>query len=207
MSRYKVYECPPLVKENPPEVEVLVNSQKPKYCEPLRPLVLDYNITFQFAPGSNIQPQNFPAQGLASEFNLIIDSVSSGFVGTANLSRLPTYQDLDGSTIKVPIPGIRGSTNSKFDALTPEECQSGLILNQGNVEIYFFAEGGKYIAVLEGQFLTTGNMITCRIKSFKNELTSTNPVPLLFNAVLRYLKQPSNKHMPKSMDLANVYQQ
>jgi hypothetical protein len=187
----------------PPQncIDVYVDTIAPPYCCPIEPLTLNYDISFFFAEGSDITPTSFQAQGLASVYYHEVDSVTNTLLGTNVLSRPPLASDLDGSTIKVPIAGVQGSTNSKFDPLTPEQCDSPLMLQDGNVEVYFFAEAGQYVAILEAQFLQSGNIMVCRLKELRNNLLNDDPVPVAFTSVLRYLRLPPRKNVGGPMPL------
>lgn len=171
-----------------------VDNKYPDYCASLQPLIQDYNVTVTFPSGdpNPIQPTNFQARGLYSEHYSTINSVSSALLGSNVISRVPTETDLAGLKINVPVPGAKGSTLDNPQNLKTNP-NIGCCFLFGNVEVYFFAEAGKFYAILDTQFLESGNVITCRLKKYVNELENDDPVPLLFNAVLRYIKEPSTK--------------
>lgn len=173
-------------KPNPPKVpkiKAYLDCDTPKLCDPLLSLTIPWSIDFTFA--SDIY-HLLQAKGLYRLCRDELDSVATRFI--ANFPRPPTVTDLDGSTIQVSIPGQKYSTCS--------QCDPVVDYNHGkpcNVEVYFFGQGdniGKYFAILDAQFLESGNEILCRVKEIRSEADPDLPLSITFVAVLRYLAIP-----------------
>ncbi len=168
-----------------PKIKVLLDCEKEDLCAPLQPLITKWSIDYTFATPLN---PTFAAEGLHTVHCKEVDSVSTRFL---SLTRPPTTTDLEGSTISVPIPGQQFSTCSRCDPTIDHAHDKPC-----NVEVYFFGQGsdvGKYYAVLDAQFLESGNEIVCRVKQLISEVDLTLPISVSFVAVLRYLELDAPK--------------
>ena len=162
-----------------PKIKVLLDCEKEDLCAPLQPLITKWSIDYTFATPLH---STFQAEGLQTVHWNKLDSVSTTFL---MLDRPPTTTDLDGSTISVPIPGQQFSTCSRCDPTIDHSHNKPC-----NVEVYFFGQGsdvGKYYAILDAQFLESGNEIVCRVKQIISEVDAAMPISVTFVAVLRYL--------------------
>jgi len=181
---------------NPPKVKVKLTCSNKSLCDPLPSLSIPWTIQYRFAGGSDLPM--FQAKGLYSICGNKLDSVSTDYQGgPTELDHPPTFEDLNGSTINVPIPGIEGSTCSLHQ---DPRCPC-------NVEVYFFGQGdavNKYYAIMEAQFCTSGNEMFCRVKEIFNNLESDDPIDVTFVAVLRYLKLPVKQNITNTFETPNV---
>jgi len=198
------YCCPP---PKVPKIKVLLDCGKKELCDPLQQLIRDWSITYTFASTSDVAPKTFQAQGLYSSCHSKIDSVAQKYL--PELSHPPTSYDLDGSTIQLPIPGLKGSTCSRYDGILDKK---DFVCCDGYVEMYFLGQGddlGKYRAILEAQIPETGTEMLCRLKDLFSEADPDRPVDLIFVAVLRYIEAPVYKpitntfEMPPDLDEAD----
>lgn len=181
-------------KPKVPKIKVVLDCETRGLCDPLRSLNDPWSIEYTFA--SDIYP-SFNAEGLYITCGDELDSVSTRFI--SDLPRPPTLSDLDGSTIKVPIPGKKFSTCSRCDPTTDYSHDKPC-----NVEVYFFGQGdniGKYYAVLEAQFLESGNEILCRVKDITSTAEEDMPLSITFVAVLRYLTIPFTKKITNTVSI------
>lgn len=189
------YCCPP---PKVPKIKVLLESDNKGLCDPLQSLIRDWSVCYTFAGFSDLMPKMFQAQGLFSQCGLKIDSVAQKYL--VEMAHPPTLTDLDGSTIKVPIPGRKGSTCSRFDPIKGKDH----VCCDGHVEVYFFGQGdniGKYHAILEAHFTETGNELLCRVKEIVTEADPNLPIDVTFVAVLRYMETLIFKPITNTFEL------
>jgi len=162
-------------------------------CDPLSSLVIPWTIQYKYASSSDLPL--FQAKGLYSICGNKLDSVSTDYRGgVTELKHPPSFNDLDGSTIEVPIPGIEGSTCSLYQ---DPRCPC-------DVEVYFFGQGSsinKYHAIMEARFSTSGNKMVCRVKEIFNQLESEDPIDVTFVAVLRYITLPTSQNITNTFEI------
>lgn len=185
------------LKHITPEIKILLNDcDKKDLCDPLRSLIQDWSVDFSYAVGSDLTPNPFQAVGLYSKCHNDIDSVAQKYL--PSLAHPPAFADLDGSRIKLQIPGVKGSTcTSGKECCLSNPCGC-------NVEAYFIGQGsntGKYYAVLDVQFLSTGNEMMCRVKHIENKADENSPMDVVFVAVLRYIVQPTKTKLTNTFPI------
>ncbi len=178
-----------------PKIRVNLNCSDASLCDPLPSLVIPWTIQYFFAGASDLNPKLFQSKGLHSICGNKLDSVSVNYLGGAHeLSHPPEFEDLDGSKIFVPIPGVKGSTCSLYEK-PYSPC---------NIEVYFFGQGesvGQYHAVMEAQFCTSGNEMVCRVKEIESTLDPTLPIDVTFVAVLRYITLPVDQNITNTFEI------
>jgi len=182
-GQHMPYVCAPKVQR---AKIMLEDCERKALCDPLRSLISDWSVDFIFPPDSNLNITSFQAVGLFSKCHKEIDSVAQKYL--VNVSRPPTFADLNGARIKIQIPGIKGSTciEDTSDRYPYDVCGC-------NVEVYFLGQGdevGKYTAILKAELLSTGNEMVCRVRQIENEADPDRPIDLIFVALLRYIEQP-----------------
>jgi len=174
-----------------PKYQILLDDcNKKDLCDPIRSLIQDWSIDFSYSIYSDLTPNPFHAVGLYSQCFNDMDSVAQRYL--PNVSHPPNFHDLDGSKIKLQIPGIKGSTRGDEN----DYCTDNVY--KPNVEAYFIGQGsnvGKYYAILDVEILTTGNEAICRVKNIDNKADEDSPIDLIFVAVLRYLVQPTKSKL------------
>lgn len=178
-----------------PKIKVHLDCSDDCLCDKLPSLTIPWTIHYTFSSNSDLSVKTFQCKGLYSLVGNKLDSVSVNYLGgLMELSHPPDYTDLDSSTILVPVAGLEGSTCSKHEE-PPCPC---------NVEVYFFGQGeakGKYFAVMDAQFRSSGNTLTCTTKQIDNQLDSENPIDVTFVAVLRYLKLPVTQKITNTFEI------
>ena len=146
--------CPPVV-----EIEALCPSEK---IRPSLPLCMTWEIEFSFREGSDISPDTFEATGLFNIKKGCLQSISSIFFAP---DRSPTKDDLDQSTIRLPMIGQAGSIT-------------------GEVQIY--GDGVDYTASLTPYILETGKCVTLLTNFINSTVDESKPIHLIFVSRLFY---------------------
>ena len=185
---------PPCKDPKAPKVKVHLDCSDDSLCDPLPSITIPWTIHYTFSSSSDLNPSTFHSKGLYSLVGNKIDSVSTTYLGgVMELAYPPDYEDLDKSSIVVPVAGLENSTCTEDeDPYCP--C---------NVEVYFFGQGeakGKYFAIMDAQFRKSGNTLTCNAKQIDNQLDSDNPIDVTFVAVLRYLTLPTTQKITNTFE-------
>jgi len=153
--------CPPIRSQEAPIVEIEALCP-PEKIRPSLPLCMTWEIDFSFREGSNITPDTFEATGLFNIKKGCLQSVSSTFFAS---NRAPTKDDLDQSTIILPMVGQAGSIT-------------------GEVQIY--GDGVDYIASLTPYILETGKRVTLLTNFINTTVDESKPIQLVFVARFFY---------------------
>ncbi len=133
------------------------------------PLCMTWDITFDFLSTKTINPLTFDATGLFNIQKGCLQSVSTAFFAP---NRPPTSDDLDQSTICLPIAGITGSITG---------------------EVYFFGDRVDYVASLKPYLLEDGKTVTLLTNFVTTTVDANMPVQLIFVARLFYCACPAEK--------------
>jgi len=141
----------------------------PERIRPSLPLCMTWNLEFSFREGSDINPDTFEATGLFNIKKGCLQSVASVFFAP---DRAPTKDDLDQSTIRLPIVGQAGSIT-------------------GEVQIY--GDGVDYTASLTPYILETGKCVTLLTNFINTTVDQSKPIQLIFVARLFYCACPDKK--------------
>jgi len=134
----------------------------PDRIRPALPLCSPWEITFSFLDTSDLTPPTFDAPGLFNIKDKCLQSVSSVFLAP---TRPPTINDLDQSTIELPIAGYAGSITG---------------------EVYFFGKDGNYTASLKPYILEDGKTITLLVNFINTTADANTAINLIFVARLFY---------------------
>lgn len=144
-------------------------------CPPERirrclPLCMSWNITFDFVETSNISPASFMVPGLFNIKGGCLQSVSTVFFAP---NRAPTSEDLDQSTITLPIPGCIGSITG---------------------EVYLFGDRADYTASLKPYILESGKTVTLLTNFIKgSNANSSTSIQLVMVARLFFCALKNKK--------------
>jgi len=187
---------PKMVEDD--KIQVYLDCNRKLLCDPLPRLRIPWTLQFTFASGSDLTPKTSSVQGLHNKKGKQIESVSSTYY--LCLSRPPKFEDLNYSTITIPIPGLANSMSGAppGDKKAPDLCR--------NVQAYFFGYGDaieKYTAILDCQICSSGNKVTCKVKDISSEADEDSTIDLLFVAVLRYIALPTQSNITNTFTLPN----
>ena len=160
--------CPPIKPLKLPIVEVEAICP-PEHIPPALPLLKSWEIMFSFPEGVDITPFTFEATGLFNVKKCCLQSIASTFVAT---DRTPTKDQLDQSTIRLPIAGQGGSMTG---------------------EVLLFGDGFDYTANLTPLLLEDGRKVTLITNFIDTTVAAENPIQLIFVARLFYCICPKKK--------------
>ena len=160
--------CPPVKSNKTPIVEIEAVCSPEKINSSL-PLCMTWEIDYSFREDSNITPLSFEATGLFNIKKGCLQSIASTFVAT---DRAPTQEDLDQSTIILPVVGEAGSIT-------------------GEVQIY--GDTADYTASLTPYILETGKEVTLLTNFIDTTVDVSKPIQLVFVARLFYCACPAKK--------------
>lgn len=142
------------------KIEAECPPDRIRYC---LPLCMTWSISFDFVETSSISPSSFTAPGLFNIKGGCLQSVSTVFFAP---DRAPTAEDLDQSTITLPIPGCAGSITG---------------------EVYLFGDRAEYTASLKPYLLKSGKTVTLLTNFIKGEnADSQTSIQLVMVARLFY---------------------
>jgi hypothetical protein len=183
-------------KKRKDKIQLYLDCETRSLCDPLPSLIIPWTLQYTFASGSDLTPKTSSVVGLYNISGKQVESVSSTYY--LCLSRPPKFEDLNYSTITVPIPGLAKSMSGAppCDMKTPDLCR--------NVQAYFFGYGdaiGKYTAILDCQICNSGNKVTCKVKDIFTDIDEDSTIDLLFVAVLRYIALPIQSNITNSFTL------
>jgi len=139
----------------------------PEKIAPSLPLCMTWEIDFTFNVQSDISPSTFEATGLFNIKKGCLQSIASTFFAP---DRAPTKDDLDQSTILLPIVG-----------------QAGCIT--GQVQIY--GDNADYTASLTPYILETGKEVILLTNFIDTTVDVSQPIQLIFVARLFYCACPA----------------
>ena len=161
--------CPPRNKCKKPLVQIEAICP-PERIAPSLPLCMTWEIDFTFKVGSNVTPITFEATGLFNIKKGCLQSIASAFFAP---DRAPTKDDLDQSTIILPVVGQAGSIT-------------------GQVQIY--GDNADYTASLTPYILETGKEVILLTNFIDTTADVSQPIQLIFVARLFYCACPSKRH-------------
>jgi len=142
------------------EVETICLSES---IPPALPLCKPWEILFRFKVGTNITPMTVKAVGVFNESGGCIQSVASAFLAP---DRTPTKEQLDESTVILPIAGRTGSITG---------------------ELYLFGDSGfDYTASLYPTLICSGRKATMLVNFIDTNLEASTPSQLILVARFFY---------------------
>lgn len=165
------YDCedPIYIQKQPAFLKIQAECppERIRYC---LPLCMPWTITFDFVETSNITPSSFTSTGLFNVKKCCLQSVSTVFFSP---DRAPTAEDLDQSTITLPVPGCVGSITG---------------------EVYLFGDRSEYTASLKPYLLRNGRTVTLLTNFIKGKNAgSETSIQLVMVARLFYCAIKDNK--------------